>query len=269
MLNCNLTKDLLPSYLEDLCTQDTKTAVNQHLAGCPQCRRLAKMMQETEIVSEKTQSIEIDYLKKLKCRLTKELVAGMLLTSVILFGLMQCIANNVFTPNVFYWVLPPLLIAVSILLPQSAKKNEITKIQKIMAGIGVIVTSYLLILSIAYAVNALNWNTQDIWPPFLEPSQIGPFFSLQYYAASMYLAAAFIIEICRALRTKPVSFVCMSIYLTGGCALLAQDSCLHILAGHSTWIKMAASAAVIPILEGFIVTLAILIIRKHKESQPF
>lgn len=42
IMNCNLIKDLLPSYLDDICTRDTKAAVNQHLADCPQCRDLAK-----------------------------------------------------------------------------------------------------------------------------------------------------------------------------------------------------------------------------------
>ena len=63
IINCNLIRDLLPSYLDDICTQDTKAAVNQHLADCPQCRDLAKMMQETDLISEQTQIIELDYLK--------------------------------------------------------------------------------------------------------------------------------------------------------------------------------------------------------------
>ena len=114
IINCNLIRDLLPSYLDDICTQDTKAAVNQHLADCPQCRDLAKMMQETDLISEQTQIIELDYLKKLKRRLTKELVGGMLLTAVILFGLTECITNNLFSPGVFYWVLPLLLIGTNI-----------------------------------------------------------------------------------------------------------------------------------------------------------
>ncbi len=260
IINCNLIRDLLPSYLDDICTQDTKAAVNQHLADCPQCRDLAKMMQETDLISEQTQIIELDYLKKLKRRLTKELVGGMLLTAVILFGLTECITNNLFSPGVFYWVLPLLLIGTNMLLPVSARENEITKRQKTSAGIGVIITFYMLLLSV---MTALNGTAQGIWLSFLDESQIGPFISMQYHAASVYLAAAYIIETCRALRTKPVSFVCMSIYLTGGCIVLAQDSCLHILSDHSLWIKLAAEAAAVPLSEGIVITLAVQFIRKH------
>ena len=39
-LTCGVVRDLLPSYVEGLTSQETNTAVERHLADCPDCTRL-------------------------------------------------------------------------------------------------------------------------------------------------------------------------------------------------------------------------------------
>lgn len=43
-MTCNMAGDLLPLYLEDSCSQDSRRALEAHLETCPACReRLARM----------------------------------------------------------------------------------------------------------------------------------------------------------------------------------------------------------------------------------
>lgn len=36
-ITCNMIKDLIPSYLDDILTEDTRELVKEHLAVCPEC----------------------------------------------------------------------------------------------------------------------------------------------------------------------------------------------------------------------------------------
>lgn len=36
---CNIIKDILPLYAEDMVSEDTKALVEEHLAHCPVCKR--------------------------------------------------------------------------------------------------------------------------------------------------------------------------------------------------------------------------------------
>lgn len=263
-INCNITKDLLPSYFEGLCTQDTKTAVEQHLLDCAKCRDIARIMSETDFVSTKTDFAEADYIKKIKQHLTKGLLGGMFLTTVILFGLAESITNNFSHPNHFLLVLPFLLIATKILLPVSVQPNKISKKQKILVSIGILAVCYIIILFVVYAVNAPAWETNHTWPFFMDAAKAGPFLSIQLHITALYLAALFIWDTCSALRGKSVSFICMSIYLTGGCTILAQEAYLHMLSDASCWKIFVLRTTAVSLLEGILITLFICLFRKNR-----
>ena len=38
-LSCVVIEDLLPAYCDGTCTPESRAAVEEHLAGCPRCRR--------------------------------------------------------------------------------------------------------------------------------------------------------------------------------------------------------------------------------------
>lgn len=49
-ITCNIINDLLPLYVDHLCSQDTAAFIEEHLQSCDQCKHLLEMFQ-TEIKS--------------------------------------------------------------------------------------------------------------------------------------------------------------------------------------------------------------------------
>lgn len=83
MNNCNIIKDLLPLYKEDLLSQESKTFVEEHLKTCPECENLLK--EEFEIENKNTKPL--DFVEK---RIKKEtryitLAAIALIGSILIF----------------------------------------------------------------------------------------------------------------------------------------------------------------------------------------
>lgn len=81
---CHMIKDLLPLYLDDLVSEESATAIEQHLKSCSDCREYYEHM-KSELFEEQTQKQtetqrEINYLKRIKQHTTKKLILGTVLT---------------------------------------------------------------------------------------------------------------------------------------------------------------------------------------------
>ena len=85
-LTCNIVRDLLPSYVDGLTSEETNQAVEAHLTGCEQCTKEKERM-AAPMPKEKSPATEINYLKKIKqsgqrTKAVVVLLAVMLLTTI-------------------------------------------------------------------------------------------------------------------------------------------------------------------------------------------
>ncbi len=65
-MKCEIIRDLLPLYLDDCCSPGSRELVEEHISGCPSCRKLlGDMSQELVIGTEEKQSnlLEEELLK--------------------------------------------------------------------------------------------------------------------------------------------------------------------------------------------------------------
>ena len=43
-ISCDVTKDLLPVYLDDVCSQESKSLVEEHLRECTECKKFLEQL---------------------------------------------------------------------------------------------------------------------------------------------------------------------------------------------------------------------------------
>ena len=48
-MNCNIIKDLLPSYIDGICSEETVVAVEKHIEHCPGCKDTMQMMMQPTV----------------------------------------------------------------------------------------------------------------------------------------------------------------------------------------------------------------------------
>ena len=85
-LTCAVARDLLPSYVEGLTSEETNGAVEAHLAACPERAALAERLRNPEPPPPQEEAREVDYLKKVKRRGGKRVVLAVLLTLLVMVG---------------------------------------------------------------------------------------------------------------------------------------------------------------------------------------
>lgn len=86
-LPCAVVEDLLPAYMEGLTSEETRQAVEAHLASCPACaaKRAAMGAEEGPSPEEAAETArEVDYLKAVRRRSRRRVAAAILCTVLVL-----------------------------------------------------------------------------------------------------------------------------------------------------------------------------------------
>ena len=86
-LSCAVVRDLLPSFVEGLTSEETNLAVEAHLSVCPDCMARKKAMTAPGESETTEQDREVDYLKTVKRKSGRQVVLAIACTlAVILAG---------------------------------------------------------------------------------------------------------------------------------------------------------------------------------------
>ena len=84
-LSCAVVRDLLPSFVEGLTSEETNLAVESHLSACPDCMaRKDAMTAPAEPVETAEQGREVDYLKTVKRKSGRRVVIAVLCTVLLI-----------------------------------------------------------------------------------------------------------------------------------------------------------------------------------------
>ena len=65
-VGCNVIGDLMPSYLDAICSEEGRSLVDRHLKNCAQCRARLELLRNTELSDEMRESEKVSYLRKVK-----------------------------------------------------------------------------------------------------------------------------------------------------------------------------------------------------------
>lgn len=103
-VTCNVIEDLLPLYADGVCSEDTKTIIEHHIALCPECReKLAAMTAKLE-KNEKKAKLENPF-KKVKNHYVRLVTVTLLVCAVILvpLGGVWYLSTNTQYGNGYTW----------------------------------------------------------------------------------------------------------------------------------------------------------------------
>lgn len=93
--NCGIMDDLLPLYLDDACTEESKVAIEKHLQSCNSCReKLSRMRDNKLIPAEGKVECEVriaSYAKKVKKHRIKVAILTVFASFMAAFLLALCI----------------------------------------------------------------------------------------------------------------------------------------------------------------------------------
>jgi len=81
-MNCNIIQDLLPSYIDGICSEETAAEVETHIVNCAECKKIMQMMQQP---TKHTIEINTEDAKKPFKRINKKRRLQVVIASLMTF----------------------------------------------------------------------------------------------------------------------------------------------------------------------------------------
>lgn len=93
--DCSVVRDLLPNYIENLVSDETKQYLENHIAKCSECKQVLKSMEGEDTlgnVNTLEEAVEAKIIKRHKrLKLTLKLIAVVLLAIVLVSSISFCV----------------------------------------------------------------------------------------------------------------------------------------------------------------------------------
>ncbi len=87
MNNCEVVKDLLPLYADDICSQGSREVVENHIRDCDDCRQeLEDYRYNTGLPEPDEKDVFVDFSKKMKKRNLKKIAVSVVLCLALILG---------------------------------------------------------------------------------------------------------------------------------------------------------------------------------------
>ena len=116
-VSCDVVKDLLPLYCDDVCSAESKKIVEEHLAECGECASILQKMANNTFenrLRQESREVVGHFNQTVK---RKSLIMGMCLSGVMAIPVLVCLIVNLVTGHALNWffiVLTSLMVAASL-----------------------------------------------------------------------------------------------------------------------------------------------------------
>ncbi len=270
---CDIIKDLLPSYADEICSEATREWVEQHLAECPQCKETAELLKNTEFTAEGLEQKGLDAVRKVKQRT--------ILQSVLSAGLcvaLLCLVSLVFNSgmlelpfNTFYVELP-LWFGYMALIAMAAtwlaglnqtRWRRMDKWDNIVLVAVLLVTGYSTILT-CYAFSVLS-SGDTVFGIAVEKA--GPFLMWHIVAAVVLSLAGYVVWQVRTIKSGRSSSLISNICLSGLFLAMAECAIMQRLSSPELAMKILTKEVLLTAGIGLVGILVFLFLDRWQQSR--
>lgn len=217
-INCDIIRDLIPSYVDDICSESTKRCVEEHLRSCDGCRQMTEAYKSHALSGKKLELKELDSLKKVKDRMRfQNVICYIILVFLLYCGFEIFLANH---GNYLVFNHPSLLFVICILASLLSGmgyqcRNPLGKTEYLLGAASFVLNLYFILLFLYFALN-LKDNTAITQIFFgRELHKVGPFLERQIMAAFAAQIAFFLYNLwCIIKRDKNCNWL-LCLNMTG------------------------------------------------------
>lgn len=256
LITCAVVKDLMPSYVDGICSEDSKKLVTKHVQNCRQCQQMLDMLKNTMLTAEKTGTEQVNYMKKVKQRYKNKSMAGFrlfaLLVGLVMFYILYGWYN--IDEKMFYIFQTVMIVGAYFMLP-NYMENKIAKNLSNIFGI----ISIVMILGVVFLLwQSYRWIMTESGPFGMELAQVGPFLVklllLDFGVQFVILASSMILPFWNIhVKKMPAIFSIM-----GCCIALIFIYLLRNMSVPERYVWSIIKHFVLLVIDGGIVTAAVI-----------
>ena len=216
---CDIIKDLLPSYVDGICSEASKLWIEEHLAECEMCRQTMEMLKNTEISAEKLELAQLDAGKKVKKKQLKHSIVnlGLCLCIAILMVLVFAKQSDMVSQMVLYVALPICMLVTWLTNRGRQVKRLWDKWDTVSLAAVVVATIYGTGILLYVTLEALAGK--EVFSMVV--NEVGPFLHTQLIVVSIVCLGGYVSQMVRLYQKGSVNSIILSLCLMGIFLMLA------------------------------------------------
>lgn len=126
--DCNIVRDILPLYADDVCSEDSRQYVENHIVDCKECSEMLEKIKKTEYVEHIKEEGENVVAKHATKEKRKSVLVGSIFSAIYMIPIVVCMIVNLVTGNGLSWffiVLTSLMLLSSVtIVPLMAYRDK-------------------------------------------------------------------------------------------------------------------------------------------------
>lgn len=210
---CDIIKDLLPSYVDNICSETSREWIEAHIAECEECRGTAEVMKNTEISATMLEQEQLEAGKKVIRKNLRRSVWNLglcLLMAFLIFFVFEF--SRVQIPHAALDIALPICMMMTWLTWRNQSKiRRWDKWDTVMTVVTVLVAGYGAVMMWYGFCRAAAGETVF----GLAPNKFGPFLYGQMTLAAVTCFFVYVMQVVRAVKKGRANSLVLHLCLTG------------------------------------------------------
>ncbi len=261
-ITCNIIRDLLPSYMDKIASDDSVRLIEAHLAACQECQDFKDRLEKPDFhVAHETGNL--DYLKKIR-RLAdfKSAVCFLLLLITGVFFLEY--TRDLHQAKLFFLFAGMMLLCNYLLFFQHDKAETTAKKRTLFVNaVSIVLALYTVIIM---QVSTYNWLADRDALFHMDYDKLGPFLHYQMILVMVVELTLWVRELIVHIKTSHFSIVTSSFGIIGFYMSLYYIGMLKSMETLDSF-HMISNNALLLFAEGVGILLIFLLVGKVKSKK--
>ena len=221
---CDIIKDLLPSYVDEICSEASKEWIEEHLKECEECRKTVNILKNTEISAKKLEQESLEAGRKVLRKNLRQSVLnlGLCLLTAFLMLLVFELAGAKIPYMALHIIFPICLLMTWLTFRNQKKLRTWDKWDSVMTVTAVLATGYGAGMMRHGFSRAVNGET--IFG--LALNEFGPFLYGQMVLAAILCFCVYVLQIVRTVKQGRSNSLPLCLSLTGIFLMMAY--CIYM-----------------------------------------
>lgn len=237
-MNCDIIKDLIPSYMDEICSEATRECVEEHLKSCDKCRQIVSFYGSHTLSGEKTEQQSVEGLKKIKKLLNFRNRSYYFILAAIfffLFWMYTVKAFSLFSDSILFLLFLVCILA-TIFYGFQQKGNTPLGIVEYLMGASSLVIDIYFVLAFVYLMGLLAADEKTVFgmPIYL----VGPFLEKQILAAFILQGIFFVHNLSEIVNHGKRCGWLLCLNVSGAFLLLRFDHLMYMMDNRETLLKV-------------------------------
>lgn len=221
---CDIIKDLLPSYVDEICSEASKEWIEGHLAECEECRASAEVMRHTEISAKKLEQEQLEAGRKvIRKNLHRSMLnLGLCLLMAVLMIFVFELDSTVIPHLAIYIALPIGMLMTWLVCRNQTKRRGWDKWDTLLTA-GVLLTAGYGVVIMHYGFSKAI-KSETIFG--VAKNELGPFLYAQMVLAAVVCFAVYLVQMVRTAKKGRSNSILLQLCLTGIFLMMAY--CIYM-----------------------------------------